>query len=338
MILVTGATGLVGSHLVFQLLKRGENIRALKRPTSNTSNTLKVFQYYTEDAEALFKNIEWVDTDLMDVLDIQQAFEDVDEVYHCAAMVSFAPKDKKTLLSYNPAITANLVNASLANNISKFGMVSSVAVLDKSEERETTEEDYWKNDPSVSAYAVSKYHSEMEVRRGVEEGLNAVIINPSLILGPGNWSASSSVLFKTVYKGLPFYSTGTNGFVDVRDVARSLIELMDQNKFGERYIVSAENWPFREMFNQMAKHLGSKPPSKLLSKKLSAIYWRVEWVRSVLTGKQPTVTKETVNTAFSNTKFSHTKLKETLGFQFTPVNESVETFSKFFLQDLKKDA
>ena len=194
MILVTGATGLVGSHLVFQLLKKGLDVRAVKRATSNTANTLKVFSYYTENAKALFEKIEWVEADLMDVDDVDTLFENISEVYHCAAMVSFAPKDKKDLLQYNAGITANLVNVSLRTNVKKFGMISSVSVLDKSQDKETTEADYWKNDPDVSVYGISKYMSEMEVWRGVEEGLNAVIVNPSLILGPGNWSSSSSTL------------------------------------------------------------------------------------------------------------------------------------------------
>jgi nucleoside-diphosphate-sugar epimerase len=251
-------------------------------------------------------------------------------------MVSFAPKDKKALLKYNAEITANLVNASLKHNIEKFAMVSSVAVLDKSQNRETTEKDYWKNDPNVSVYALSKYLSEMEVWRGVEEGLNAVIVNPSLILGPGNWSASSSVLFSTAHKGMPFYSPGTNGFVDVRDVAKALIHLMGKNSFGERFILNSENWPLRKAFTEMAKKLGSKPPHKALSRKLAGLYWRMEWLKSILFGTQPTVTKETVNTAFSKTQFSNQKIKDAIGLEFIPVAQSIEEFSKLFLEDLKK--
>lgn len=336
MILVTGATGLVGSHLVYQLLKRGEKIRAVKRATSNVSNVLKVFSYYDRKPAILCSKIEWVDADLMDVEEVDSLFDDISEVYHCAAMVSFAPKDKKNLLKFNSGITANLVNASIRKDVKKFGMISSVAVLDKSQDKETTEADYWKNDPAVSVYGISKYMSEMEVWRGVEEGLNAVIVNPSLILGPGNWSNSSSTLFETAHRGMPFYSDGTNGFVDVRDVAKATIELMDKGVFGERFILNAENWLLRNSFSAMAKALGTKVPHIPLSKNLAGVYWRLEWLKSFVFGSQPKVTKETVNTAFSTTRYSNQKIKDLLGIEFIPVQQSIEEFSRFYLNDLKK--
>ncbi len=336
MILVTGATGLVGSHIVFQLLKKGLEVKAVKRVTSNTASTLKVFSYYDENPQILFDKIKWVDADLMDVEEVDSLFDDISEVYHCAAMVSFAPKDKKNLLKLNSGITANLVNASLRMDVKKFGMISSVAVLDKSQDKETTEADYWKNNPSVSVYGISKYMSEMEVWRGVEEGLNAVIVNPSLILGPGNWSNSSSTLFKTAHKGMLFYSSGTNGFVDVRDVAKAIIELMDKNIFCQRFILNSENWPLKKSFAEMAKALGSKVPHIALSKKLASVYWRLEWLKSLIFGAQPTVTKETVNTAFSNTRFNNQKIINAIGMEFIPVQKSIEEFSQFYLNDLKK--
>lgn len=336
MILVTGATGLVGSHLVFQLLKKGEKIRATKRSSSSISNVLKVFSYYNDTPQVLFDKIEWVDVDLMDVIEVESLFENITEVYHCAAMVSFAPKDKKTLLKFNAEITANLVNASLRKGIKKFGMISSVAVLDKSQDKETTEADYWKNDPDVSVYGISKYMSEMEVWRGVEEGLNAVIVNPSLILGPGNWSNSSSTLFKTAHKGMPFYTNGTNGFVDVRDVVQAIIDLMEKNIFGERFILNSENWPLRNAFTEMARALSSKSPHITMSKKIAGLYWKFQWLKSLFFGSQPTVTKETVNTAFSNTRFNSQKIKDTIGMEFIPVQKSIEEFSQFYLSDLKK--
>ena len=178
--------------------------------------------------------------------------------------------------------------------------------------------------------------SEMEVWRGVEEGLNAVIVNPSLILGPGNWSNSSSTLFETAYKGMPFYSDGTNGFVDVRDVAKATIELMDKGVFGERFILNAENWLLRNSFSAMAKALGTKVPHIPLSKNLAGVYWRLEWLKSFVFGSQPKVTKETVNTAFSTTRYSNQKIKDLLGIEFIPVQQSIEEFSRFYLNDLKK--
>ncbi len=333
MILVTGATGLVGSHLAYKLLLQGNDIKAVKRQSSDVQNTLKVFKYYSKNASQLFNKITWVDADLMDVIEVQDLMQNVDEVYHCAAMVSFAPKDKKTLLKYNPEITANLVNASLRKGVKKFGMVSSVAVFDKPEKGFTTESNYWKNNPYSSAYGLSKYLSEMEVWRGKEEGLNVVIVNPSLILGPGNWNASSSVLFKTAHKGMPFYALGTNGFVDVRDVVNILLQLMEENIFGERFILNSENLPFKQFFTDLATAVGGKPPTIKAPKYLSEIIWRAEWLRSILFGSQPVLTRETVHTAMRTTQFSNQKIIDKLGFCFIPVRKSIKEFGAFFLND-----
>ena len=335
MILVTGATGLVGSHLAYKLLLQGNDIKAVKRQSSDIQNTLKVLNYYTQNAQQLFNKITWVDTDLMDVVEVEELMQNVDEVYHCAAMVSFAPKDKNKLLKYNPEITANLVNASLKSRVKKFCMVSSVAVFDKPEEGFTTEENYWKNSPYASTYGLSKYLSEMEVWRGKEEGLNVVIVNPSLILGPGNWNGSSSVLFKTAHKGMPFYALGTNGFVDVRDVVNVMLQLMEKNIFGERFILNSENLPFKEFFTDLATAVGGKPPHIKAPKYLSEILWRVEWLRSILFSSQPVLTKETAHTAMRITEFSNQKITDTLSYKFIPVRESIKEIGAFYLEDAK---
>jgi nucleoside-diphosphate-sugar epimerase len=333
MILVTGATGLVGSHLVLNLLQKGKEVKALKRSSSDISKTLKVFSYYAENAQELFDKITWVDVNLMDVDDVMESTAGAREIYHCAAMVSFAPRDKKKLLKYNSGITANLVNAALTNNISKFCFVSSVSVLDRSSEGSTSEKDFWKDDPSVSSYGISKYLSEMEVWRGVEEGVNATIVNPSLILGPGDWSSSSSVLFNTAAKGMPFYSSGTNGFVDVRDVANIMIELMEKNIFGKRFLLNSENWPFKKFFTNAALALDAKPPHINMPQSLSNFYWRFEWLRSLLFGGQPKVTKETAQSAYALTEYNSDKVREELGYSFIPVEKSIGEFSALYKND-----
>jgi len=337
MIIVTGGTGLVGSHLLLKLLEQGKNVRALTRASSNLKNTLKVFNYYSTNAKELFDKIEWLEVDLEDVIDLEDAFIDAEEVYHCAAMVSYLPQDAKTLLTKNSAITANVINASLNVGIKKFCMVSSVAALGKEKNVPfVTEEHVWKNDPNNSNYAISKYMAEMEVWRGHEEGLNVVIVNPSLILGPGNWEQSSSTLFDSAYKGMPFYTNGGGGFVDVRDVVNSMVLLMENNHFGERFILNSENVLFKTFFTEAAIALKKRPPYLSTKKWMSSLIWKVEWLRNKVFRTKPIITKETAYSAHRVIKYDNSKIKTAIDIQFISVMESIKTFSSFYLNDKQK--
>ena len=337
MILVTGGTGLVGSHLLFSLLSDGYEVRAFKRDSSNTNNVLKVFNYYTDDAQSLFDRIQWLDMDLDDVTQLHDGFEGITEVYHCAAMVSFLPRDARHMIRYNPLITANMVDASIEAGVEKFCLVSSVAALAKREGELTTENDIWKTDRGNSAYAISKYLSEMEVWRGIEEGLNATMVNPSLILGPGNWEATSSTLFDRAYKGMPFYTEGANAFVDVRDVVAIMRELMQKNIFSKRFIVSAENWLLKDFFTMAAQELGSKPPSIKPPKWVIPIIYNFEWVRSNLFNVKPFITRESAQSAQKNIMYDSSRIQNEIGFQFRSVEASIKEFAAFYLEDLKKN-
>ena len=246
MILVTGATGLLGSHFLLDITRSGNPVRALKRKSSNTDMIRKIFSYYVDNPDILLNRIEWVDGDLLDFASIENALDGVDEVYHAGAIVSFYPKDHKAMLNVNINGTANLVNLSLEKNIDKFCYVSSVATLGRADQNGlTSEETHWQQNSKNSVYSISKYGAEREVWRGMEEGLNAVIINPSVILGPGFWDDNSG-LFKLVWKGLKYYTQGINGFVDVRDVARAMRIVMEQNQFNNRFIVSSENVSYQQ--------------------------------------------------------------------------------------------
>ena len=228
MILVTGGTGLVGTHLLYDLVRSGKKVRALKRNSSDISSVKKVFSYYSSDVDELMKEIEWVNADLLDVYTLLDVMEGVTDVYHCAAMVSFEPKHIDEMLRVNIEGTANMVNAALEKGIRKFCHISSIATVGRSEHGAvSTEETFWKSSPDNSNYAISKYGAEREVWRAAEEGLNVVIVNPSLIIGAGNWQQSSSNMFSKAYKGIKFYTDGENGFVDVRDVASVAIKLME---------------------------------------------------------------------------------------------------------------
>lgn len=235
LILVTGGTGLVGTHLLFDLCKSGKRIRALKRIGSDVANVKKVFSYYSSNVDELLKNIEWVDVDLMDVYSLLDAMEGITEVYHCAAMVSFDSKHETEMMKINVEGTSNMVNAALEKGIKKFCHVSSIATIGRAEHISlSTEETFWKSSPDHSNYAISKYAAEREVWRASEEGLDVVIVNPSLIIGAGNWQQSSSIFFEKGFKGMKYYTEGSNGFVDVRDVVTLMIRLMnsDKNRYG----------------------------------------------------------------------------------------------------------
>ena len=333
MILVTGGTGLVGSHLLYELALSGKRIHALKRANSNTQNTYKIFTYYSDKADELFSNIEWVDGDLLDIYSLYDAMEGIKTIYHCAAIVSFDAVDKNNIIKTNIIGTTNIVNAALDKNIEKLCYVSSIAAIGKSEnEGIITENNFWKYSKSHSVYAMSKYDAEREVWRGIAEGLDAVIINPSIILGPSNWNTGSSRLFKSVWDGLKFYTKGINGYVDVRDVAKVMVLLMYSNIKNERFIVSAENIEYQKLFSLIADGLNKIPPKYKASRFLSELVWRADRIKSKLLNSKPLITKETARTANAKSYYSNQKLIAAINYQFAPISKTVNDICKLFLK------
>jgi len=336
MILVTGGTGLVGTHLLYDLTRSGKQVRALKRANSNIANVKKVFTYYTNNADDLLKKIEWVDADLLDVYTILDAMESVTEVYHCAAMVSFDSKDEMEMMKINIEGTANTVNAALEKGIKKFCHVSSIAALGRAENGAlTTEETFWKSSPENSNYSLSKYGAEREVWRAAEEGLNVVIVNPSLIIGGGNWQQSSSNMFSKAYKGIKFYTDGGTGIIDVRDVSALTIKLMESAISNQRFLLIAENTTFKYYFDLIHEAFGRSKPSIKAGKFLSGFAWRAEKIRSLFTGTTPLITKETARSAHRVSRFSNEKiLKLFSGYKFIPLEKSVKDTCELFLKDI----
>jgi nucleoside-diphosphate-sugar epimerase len=333
MILVTGGTGLLGSHLLLDLVKSGRQIRAIKRAASNTEMVRKVFSYYVSNPDELAGKIEWVNADLMDFGAISDALNQVTEIYHSGAVVSFFPKDHKAMLKVNINGTANLVNQAIERQVRKFCYVSSVATLGRAENNDvSTEETYWVPSGKNSVYAISKYSAEREVWRGMEEGLNAVIINPSVILGPGFWQDNSG-LFRLVWEGLKYYTPGMNGYADARDISKAMIGLMDGNHFGQRFICSAENLSYLELFSMIAKHLGKNAPTVNVPPAMTSIAWRVEAVRAFLTRSNPEITREIAITTSQLYAYSSAKLCNALNFKFRPVGESIREICGCFLND-----
>ena len=326
MVFLTGGTGLLGSHLLIELLKRGKMVRALKRSSSSLSNVKNILSYYLGDkSDQLFGSIQWVDGDINDITTLQKAMNGCDEVYHCAGYVSFYRKDFNNLMKINKEGTANLVNISLVLGVKKFSYVSSTAAIGRDKKGiEYTENSKWVTSSENSNYAVSKYSGEMEVWRGQEEGLNTSIVNPCVILGAGGWDEGSLTLFKNVNKGLKFYTEGVNAFVDARDVAYCMTELMEQNKFNDRFLITSENVSFKDLFYNIADELEKKRPSIKVTHFLAGVAWRIESIKSGLFGIKPKITKETTRSAMSISNYSNKKIAKELGHKFIPIKESVK--------------
>jgi dihydroflavonol-4-reductase len=322
MILVTGGAGLLGNALIEMLLKKGEKVRVIYNSTALVVN--------------LTTNFQTIQCDILDVYALEDAMQGVTEVYHCAGLVSFNPKDEKKLYSINVEGTANIVNAALNAGVRKLVHVSSVAALGRIRPDEMIDETMvWTEETSNSKYGHSKYLGEMEVWRGVAEGLNAVVINPSIILGAGNWNEGSTKIFKSVYDEFPWYTEGTTGFVDVKDVAAAMIQLMESDITTEKFILSAENISYKDMFIMMAQEFSKKAPSKRVTPFIATLTWRLENIKSKFTGITPLLTKETANTALTKVKYDNRKLLNLLpGFKYTPISQSVKEICSALMQKI----
>ena len=337
MIFITGCTGLVGSHLVAELVNRQQTtvnrqqstVKLLCRKNSDLSLLNRVLSRY--GINGIPADVEFVYGDVLDYDIIESAMKDVDEVYHCAAVVSFDPSDKGSLMRVNVEGTRNMVNAALHCGVKKFCHVSSIAALGRALEGESIDEESpWTRSKNNSVYSNSKHEAEMEVWRGIAEGLNATIVNPSLILGAGRWDSSSCELFNTVAKGFPFYTEGVNGFVYVKDVARAMIMLMENNKFGQRYCLNGALISYKELFTLMANNFNVKVPCIKVGKTLSEIAWRIFWIFGKIQGKKPLITKETARTATRKYSYSSAKIIRELNFQFTPIEESIKEICELY--------
>lgn len=338
MILVTGGTGLVGSHLLYKLLKTNNKIRAIYRREHKLALVKKVFSYYSADDESLFEQIEWVEADITDIPALQRAFQDIDHVYHCAAFVSFEPDKYHVLRKINIEGTANVVNLCLSHQVKKLCYVSSIAAIghQQNPQQLITEDTNWNQDADNSVYAITKYGAEIEVWRGSQEGIDAVIINPGIIIGPGFWnSGGSSSLIKKIYKGMPYYTHGVTAYVDVDDVVRAMILLMQSPIKNERFIVISENLSFKEFQQQTALALGVKPASKEATPLILGLGWRLDWLNRLLTGKRRRLSRQMTRSARNITKYDASKIKNALDFKFKPMQTSIEDTSQLFLDDLK---
>ena len=329
MILVTGGTGLLGSHLLYELCRQGKEVRALYRSVQKKDRVLALFAHYEPmQSQVLFNQIDWVEGDVTDLVSLEDAMHGIAIVYHCAAIVSFDGRDFKQMIKVNREGTANVLNVALGSGVQQFCHVSSTAAIGGVNGSESTEETKWRKTTETTGYSVTKYSSEKEVWRAAEEGLSCVIVNPCVILGPGNWDESSLTLFRSVDQGLPFYTPGSNAIVDARDVAEIMVKLVEDRVQGERFLCIGHNQSFRELSSKIALAMGKKPPRNAVSRWVAELAWRVLWFFSLFNNGRPALTKETVRAAFSTLRYSNRKVCECTGHQFRSLDDTLQNAIK----------
>ncbi len=332
MILVTGGTGLVGAHLLLHLIENGaEKVRSTYRDPKNLTKTKQLFSLYKK--EALFEKIEWFSADILDIPSLEIAFQNIEYVYHCAALISFDPAEEEKLRKVNIEGTANIVNFCIDKKIKKLCHVSSIAALGDFIPIEgklpihnpINEQTEWNPEVAHSDYAISKYGAEMEVWRGFQEGLSVVIVNPGIILGPGFWNQGSGILFRTVKKGLSFYTTGSAGYVAVTDVVNIMKQLMNSDCNGEKYILVAENYSYKFILQCIAEKMGVKKPTLLAGSGLLNLGWRLDWIISTFFKTKRNLSKTSVDSLLSPTVFSNDKIKKDLNYSFENIENYLDT-------------
>lgn len=327
MILVTGGTGLVGSHLLYFLLKEGKTVRAVHRAHSNFKHVKEVFKNY-HALDTLFPNIEWVVADITDVPALNDAFKGVTEVYHCAALVDFTAS-YKTLKKINTEGTANVVNACLYHPIKKLAYVSSIAALGESvNNAPITESTTWSPDTDNSNYGIAKYGAEMEVWRGTQEGLNAVIINPGVIFGEGHWDSGTGALIKKIAKGIPHYPTGSINMVDVVDVCKALLATMLSEEKNKGYIAVGHTLSYKDFFTLGARIAGGNLPKRKLTR------WKLtlaDYLEPLLFFKKKQLTPFVINSLYTHKTYDGSLLEKRFDFSYTPVEETMQRIIDRFM-------
>lgn len=328
MVFVTGGTGLIGSHLLVELVQKHDHITAIYNNDEKIETVKKVMAFYLGDsATELFQRITWKQCNILDIPSLEECMEGHDIVYHCAAIVSFKRRDFSKMVKVNRYGTANIVNICLDQGVKKLCYVSSTAAVgnkDIPDENLVDEDGKWILTNDTSGYSISKYSAEKEVWRGIEEGLDAVMVNPSIVFGAGKWTESSLVIFDTVRKGLKFYSPGSNAFVDARDVASIMVSLVEQGITKERYLCIGENAKFKQVFDGIAKKLGKKPPKYKVSRFLMGVAWRISVFWSVITFSSPAITKSSAQSAFKHIRFSNEKVKQELDYSFHDLDSMIK--------------
>ena len=330
MILVTGGTGLVGSHLLLHLAKMDRSVKAIYRNKDKLAAVRQVFSFYVDDADELYDKIEWVQADINDIPALNEAFRGITEVYHCAALISFDPDDLQILIEVNETGTANVVNFCIDHQIQKLCYVSSIAAIGSYEHQPWVSEDTeWKNE-NANPYSLTKHLAEMEVWRATLEGVPVVIVNPGVIIGPGFWNSGSGKLFKLAAKGPKFYPPGGTGFVAIEDVVQIMIKLMTSPIENERFITVSDNLSYKEILSRITTHLDKKPPTKELSIGLLKLLRPLDWLLHILIGRRRRLTKAQLYSLQNRSYYKNDKVKNMLGYTFGSLDEAIRFSSEKF--------
>ncbi|WP_281989818.1 NAD-dependent epimerase/dehydratase family protein [Aquimarina aggregata] len=336
MILVTGATGLVGTHLLMKIVKEKHKVRALYRSETKREHAKKIFSYYlTYQADTLFNTIDWVKTDITNIPDLSDAFHEITHVYHCAAWITFNPKHYKKLRKINIEGTANIVNLCLINNIQKLCYVSSIATLDEEPNVPFIDESSeWNPEISKSVYAITKYGAEMEVWRGAQEHLDVVIVNPGIIIGSGFYEGGSGYLFKRINAGMKYYTSGSTGYVAIDDVTNIMCQLMNGACTNKRYIVIGENLGFKTAFTLIANALNKPVPTKKATPVLMKIAFYLQYLSHILFRTKRSIFKSSIQSAFSSPIYKNDAVKKELDYTFIPIEKAVKETAQHFLSEI----
>lgn len=326
--LITGATGMLGTHIMIELLKRGESVRALRRSQSDIAMVSRVFDFYQSPH---FSNIEWVEGDVLDMYSLIDAMAGCSRVFHCAAIVSYHPSDRQTMYAINVEGTENVINVALQQGGIKVGFVSSIAAIGKAKNNDTVdEESEWVDGDFNTHYAITKQRSEMEFWRGIHEGLDGVAFNCGFIVGPGDFIRSSPSLFLKISEGMSFYPPGGSGFIAAVDCARIIVELTLSSANAERYILVSENLSMKELFQSTAEALGVSVPSIEAKPWMMHTARWVESLREMLGGRKALVTAETVRNAAVRFYFNNEKLRKIYSAPFTPIQDAIRQTAAFY--------
>ncbi|WP_334056345.1 SDR family oxidoreductase [Polaribacter sp. P097] len=333
MILVTGGTGLVGSHLLYHLSVKNDKIRAIYRTEASLKKVKQVFSYYTSDVK-LFSKIKWFKADITDVPSMKPAFANVTHVFHCAALISFNSKDYREMRKVNIHGTAILVNLAIDAKVNKFCFVSSIAAVGDALNDNLVDEDCeWNKEQDNSGYSITKFGAEMEVWRASQEGVDVIIVNPGVILGSGFWKSGSGKLFTQVFNGFKYYTEGITGFVAVQDVVKPMIQLMESSLKNERFILVAENKSFKEIFYKIADAFDKKRPYKLVKTWQTELAWRISWFVSKINGVAPLLTKYSARSAHNVTKYSSQKVIDAIDYKFESIDATIERTCENYIKE-----
>jgi nucleoside-diphosphate-sugar epimerase len=315
-ILVTGGTGFLGSYILQELIEQGYSVRAIRRSAKDLPWIPASIQ----------SRIEWVDGDILDVVSLEDAMQDVQAVIHSAAIVSFRSAERKNMYQANVEGTANVVNLALECGIARLIYISSIAALGRTaSESWVNEEHNWEDNDVQTHYARSKFKAELHVWRGMAEGLEGLILNPATILGYGDWSNGSCALFKQIHDGFPWYTNGINGFVDVKDVALATRIALESSLNEQRFLICAENWTFRDLQQAMADGFGVKGPRRKATPFLLGLAWRLSVLKGWITGKPQLLSKESARVGVSQTRFDNQKWLQTFpAFRYRPLQETIQ--------------